>query len=98
MSRYDRRRPQSDHLPRRQLRLLTTGALTLATACGAVLLGATAASAHANAVSGTVSCVTSGSTPSYAITWTISNNWPVAEEATVASVTPAGSQVTPTLV
>src|SRR5580700_5112539 len=51
-----------------------------------LFVAATAASAHQNIVSGTVTCVTTSSTAQYDITWTISNDWNLTETAFVTSM------------
>jgi hypothetical protein len=64
-----------------------------------VLVGATAASAHANYVTGVPVCTTTGTTANWVITWTIVNDYPETNTATITAATPGSvADVAPTSV
>jgi hypothetical protein len=71
-------------------RLIAGGCTVVLLIVGVQLLGITAASAHANIVSGSPTCV--AQTGKYAVTWTITNDWKDdAETASVNSYTPGAA-------
>lgn len=71
-------------------RLIAGGCTVVLLIVGVQLLGITAASAHANIVSGSPTCV--AATGKYQVTWTINNDWKNSgETVTVNSFTPGGA-------
>lgn len=78
----------------RRIALLATG-LTVASVGFMVI--ATGASAHDNGVSGVVSCISTSTSATYSIQWTVNNDFDLPETATVTNATPGGvGSVSPT--
>lgn len=71
-------------------RWIAGGCAVVLLVIGVQLLGTTSASAHSNAVVGSAQCLANGT---YTVTWTITNDWNLDENAAVNSHTPAGSSL-----
>src|SRR5580692_2712291 len=67
-------------------RITQFGVIALLSTAG-LFAAATAASAHANSVTGIVTCTSSPGNAHYNIVWTISNNYDLSEIATVTGAT-----------
>jgi hypothetical protein len=67
--------------------------ITALTLIGVQIFGVVSASAHANFLSARSVCTTSGT---YSVTWTVANDFNVAETATVTAHAPGSSLVSPT--
>lgn len=79
----------------RGIRRLLAGVVTIAIAIlGFQLAGTVSASAHSNAVIGTVTCQSDGT---YTVSWTVKNDYNETETATVTSQSPTASTVSPSV-
>jgi len=75
---------------------LTQVGVSVLLAVGGLFVAATAASAHANAVTGVATCVSTPGAAHYNIVWTVANDWNLTETATVTAATGGLTTVTGT--